>query len=668
MKQYILKTEKSPIKSSINYKSELNEQQYAAVTSGDGPILVLAGAGSGKTRTLTYRVACLIEKGIDPSQILLVTFTNRAAREMLQRVEMLLGGELKRIWGGTFHHVGNMLLRKYAKAIGYEANFTILDQEDCKDLIADCVTEAGIDTKAVRFPKAGILENIGSLSVNRESEPSDTISEYYPYLEEMTLEIEKVLKHYKAKKQKANLMDFDDLLLNWHRLLKEQPKIKERLSIQFQHILVDEFQDTNKLQSDIIDEMASHYKNLMVVGDDAQSIYSFRGAEFRNILEFKERYPDAQTFKLETNYRSTPQILHLANESISHNIHQFPKELHSIKSGGPIPAVVPLNNAHQQAEFISQRIIELVDEGYSLNEIAVLYRAHYHSVELQMELTKRNIPFEIRSGLRFFEQAHIKDVLAHLKVIHNPADELSFKRMLKLNIGIGAKTASNIWEEASKEANPISVLLSDRIYHLLPRGAKEAWPEFYRRLERLSHPDLQESPAEMIRVVAEEGYLKYLQAVYTNYYDRAGDIEELSNFAVQYDSLNKFLSEVALQEGISGETILSDTISEKAAVTLTTVHRAKGLEWKAVFIIWAAEGNFPISKSYGDEEATEEERRLFYVASTRAKSDLYITYPILTTRYNVGNVILKPSEFIQELPKDCYEKWQIAVSEEDTCQ
>ncbi len=665
MKQYILKTEKHPIKPSIDYKKELNEQQYAAVTAGDGPLLVLAGAGSGKTRTLTYRVSYLIEKGVNPSQILIVTFTNRASREMLQRVEMLLSGEIKGIWGGTFHHVGNLILRKYAKALGYESNFTILDNEDSKDLLSDCIVESGIDTKAVRFPKTGILENIESLSVNCEKEIADIILEQYPYLEELTHEIEKVLRIYKEKKQKANLMDFDDLLLNWHRLLKEQPKIKERLTTQFQHILVDEFQDTNKLQSDIIDEMASHYNNLMVVGDDAQSIYSFRGAEFRNILEFKERYPDAQIFKLETNYRSTPQILHLANESISHNIHQFPKELHSIKSNGPIPVVVPLNNAHQQAEFVSQRIVELVDEGYSLNEIAVLYRAHYHSVELQMELTKRNIPFEIRSGLRFFEQAHIKDVIAHLKFVHNPFDELSCKRILKLNVGVGSKTASNIWDEISKTSNPLSALISDKIYHLLPRGAKEAWPEFYRRMERLFIPSVQENPAEMIRIIMEESYTKYLQAAFTNYYDRAGDLEELSNFAVQYDSLNKFLSEIALQEGIKAEEILAGDVGEKQAVTLTTVHRAKGLEWKVVFIIWAAEGNFPISRSYGNEDAMEEERRLFYVAATRAKTDLYISYPILTTRYNVGNIILKPSEFLQELPKDCYEKWQIAVSHEE---
>ncbi len=665
MKQYILKTEKHPIKTSIDYMKELNEQQYAAVTAGDGPILVLAGAGSGKTRTLTYRVSYLIERGVNPSQILIVTFTNRASREMLQRVEMLISGEIKGIWGGTFHHVGNLILRKYAKALGYESNFTILDNEDAKDLISDCIVESGIDTKAIRFPKAGILEDIGSLSVNCEKEITDTISGQYPYLEELTSEIEKVLKTYKERKLKANLMDFDDLLLNWHRLLKEQPKIKERLAMQFLHILVDEFQDTNKLQSDIIDEMASYNKNLMVVGDDAQSIYSFRGAEFRNILEFKERYPDVQIFKLETNYRSTPQILHLSNESIKHNIHQFPKDLHSIKSNGALPAVIPLNNAHQQAEFVSQRIVELVDEGYSLNEIAVLYRAHYHSVELQMELTKRNIPFEIRSGLRFFEQAHIKDVIAHLKFVHNPFDELSCKRILKLNVGIGSKTASNIWDEISKTSNPLSALISDKIYHLLPRGAKEVWPEFYRRIERLSNPSVQESPAEMIRIIMEESYTKYLQAAYTNYYDRAGDLEELSNFAVQYDSLNKFLSEIALQEGIKAEEILAGDVGEKQAVTLTTVHRAKGLEWKVVFIIWAAEGNFPISRSYGNEDAMEEERRLFYVAATRAKTDLYISYPILTTRHNVGNVILKPSEFIQELPKDCYEKWQIAVGQEE---
>jgi DNA helicase-2/ATP-dependent DNA helicase PcrA len=419
--EYILHPVHGPRELHIDYRKELNEQQYAAVTAaGGGPMLVIAGAGSGKTRTLTYRVAWLVEQGVPPERILLLTFTNKAAREMLRRVEGLLPMDVSAIWGGTFHHVANRLLRRHAKLIGYGNDFTILDREDSKDMLDACITDAGIDTKAERFPKGDVLAEIYSLVVNTERSIERVLAEQYDYFSHLVEQIRKLQRLYAERKVKANAMDYDDLLVNALRLFQEFKEVGDRYREQFLHVLVDEYQDTNKIQADLIDAIAMQHRNLMVVGDDAQSIYSWRGANYRNILSFPERYPSAKTFKIEVNYRSVPAILKLANDAIKGNVHQFAKHLQPVRQGGAKPWLVPCADGNQQSQFVAQRILELRDEGVALNEIAVLYRAHFHAMELQMELTKRNIPYVITSGLRFFEQAHVKDVSCFLKVAVNP--------------------------------------------------------------------------------------------------------------------------------------------------------------------------------------------------------------------------------------------------------
>src|ERR1051325_10630925 len=407
-RDYVLQPFQSAVHLQIDYARELNEQQLAAVTAPPGPALVIAGAGSGKTRTLTYRVAFLLEQGIPPDRVLLLTFTNKAAGEMMRRVADLLGQELASLWGGTFHSIGNRILRQHAKLLGYERDFTILDREDAKHLISTCVGESDIDVKATRFPKAEVLGDIFSLAVNTEKPIPQIIAEEYGYFDTLAPQIGDIRQRYVARKRAPNAMDFDDLLVLWLKLLQDHADVRELYQRRFQFVLVDEYQDTNKLQSDLIDLLAARHHNVMVVGDDAQSIYAWRGANFQNILKFPERYPGAKIYKIETNYRSTPEILTVANAAIAANVHQFAKQLTPARKSGAKPAHIVCEDATQQAAFVAQRVLELRDEGADLNKMAVLYRSHFHALELQLELPRRNIPFSITSGIRFFEQAHIK--------------------------------------------------------------------------------------------------------------------------------------------------------------------------------------------------------------------------------------------------------------------
>src|SRR5881398_3671274 len=411
-RQYHLQRTHSSFSGAIDYASELNEQQLAAVTAPPGPLLVIAGAGSGKTRTLTYRVAYLLENGVDARNILLLTFTNKAARQMLDRVSNLLPVDAAGIWGGTFHSIGNRMLRRHGSALGYSSGFTIMDREDQKDLIATVVASSGIDPKEMRFPKADVLADIFSFVVNTEKPVEELLAEKFPYFLPLLEKIQDVRERYEKKKEATNSMDFDDLLQKTLSMLQQHERIVEIYRRQFQFILVDEYQDTNKIQADLVDMLALDHKNVMVVGDDAQSIYSWRGANFQNILEFPKRYPDAQVFKIEMNYRSVPEILEVANAAIAANVQQFRKHLSSTRESKALkPALVALNDGAEQAQFVAQRILELRDENVDLNDIAVLYRAHYHAVELQLELSRRGIPYLITSGVRFFEQAHVKDEL-----------------------------------------------------------------------------------------------------------------------------------------------------------------------------------------------------------------------------------------------------------------
>ncbi len=678
-RQYTL--QRAPISTSIHidYAAELNEQQLAAVTAPPGPLLVIAGAGSGKTRTLTYRVAYLLENGIDPRNVLLLTFTNKAAREMLNRVANLLPVDASGLWGGTFHSVGNRILRRHGSALGYSSGFTIMDREDQKDLINTVVAGAGIDPKEIRFPKGDVLAEIFSFVVNTEKPLVELLAEKFPYFLPLLDKIRDVHERYEKKKKATNSMDFDDLLQKTLSMFQQHERIAEVYRRQFQFVLVDEYQDTNKIQADIVDLLARDHHNVMVVGDDAQSIYSWRGANFQNILEFPKRYPDAQVFKIEMNYRSVPEILQVANAAIAANVRQFRKHLSAIRESKALkPALVALNDGAEQAQFVAQRILELRDENVDLNDIAVLYRAHYHALELQLELSRRGIPYQITSGIRFFEQAHIKDVTSFVRFIANPRDEVAFNRMVKLLPGIGNRTAENLWRDwetgravagigdpgREETSAPAGVTAPGYSFGKLlqamsvPAKSKKLWTQLAHTLDEIAPGGQPNPPSEMITSIVEAIYDDYAKVNFTNYELRREDLDQLAIFARQFKDVHEFLSQLALISNVDAEAVPGQT-SDKEAVNLSTVHQAKGLEFHTVFVIWLTDGMFPSSRSLDTRDALEEERRLFYVAVTRARDELYLTYPHMRLAGGYGDVFQRPSRFLQEISNDLVEDWQV---------
>ncbi len=641
----------------IDFAAELNAQQCAAVTAPPGPALVIAGAGSGKTRTLTYRVAYLVENGVPPSNILLLTFTNKASREMLDRVANLLPNDISGLWGGTFHSVGNRLLRRNPEAAGFAPGFSIMDREDQQDLLDAVIAKLGHDPKDKRFPKGEVLADVFSYAINTGRSIEDVLVEKHPHFLEMSEQIAEAQKKYEAKKKTANSLDFDDLLEKTLLMLQHNPELAAHYQRQFQFVLVDEYQDTNRIQADFIDILAKHHGNVMVVGDDAQSIYSWRGANFKNILEFPKRYPTAKTYKIETNYRSVPDILEVANAAISANVNQFRKELVAVRDAAPVkPALVPLADSAQQALFIAQRVLELREEGIELRDIAVLYRAHYHSMEVQMEFTRHGIPFQITSGLRFFEQAHVKDVAAFLKFAVNPRDEVAFKRMARLLPGIGSISAESLWAKVSAFPD-LAALLPQLPAIPVPAKAAKAWKQLAHTLDELAPAGVPQPPGEMIHSVIEAIYDDYAKAEFPNYEARREDLKTLANFAKQYTSPGDFLDQLALLTNLDHEASAREDETEMA--TLSSVHQAKGLEWKAVFVIWMTDGMFPSARSLESDDAIEEERRLFYVAVTRAKDELYLTYPHMRLNAGYGEMMQRPSRFLAEVPKALLEEWQV---------
>ncbi|MGE5413103.1 MAG: ATP-dependent helicase [Syntrophomonadaceae bacterium] len=658
-RKYVLRTPARLKSYRVDYDRELNDEQRDVVLAGGGPILVIAGAGSGKTRTLVYRVARLIESGHDPSRILLLTFTNKAAREMLRRVETLLAVDTRRLMGGTFHSVGNRLLRRFGGRLGLGPNFTILDPEDAREMLEAATSDRGVPTLERRFPKGDVLLDLYSFTINTGRPFPQVLAEHAPHFAELEPEIVSVFQRYRERKRQANACDYDDLLLQWRRLLEEAKEAAAQLSASYDHILVDEYQDTNRLQGDIVDAMARVKRNVTVVGDDAQAIYSFRGASFENILGFPERYADAKTFRLTRNYRSTPEILALANASIAHNEKQFPKELEASRPSGPLPAVVALPDIPDQARFVGQRILEWRDEGDRLEDIAVLYRAHYQALELQIELVRRGIPYEIRSGTRFFEQRHVKDVLAFLRLLVNPKDELSWKRALKIFPRVGERSASAVWQAIGGQPDPLSAFRSlDPASGVFGRGGEASLRPFRSLLSRLDGPALRSSPAEAIRTVVEGVYRDYARAKFPNGDARLDDLEQFAQFAQTYESVPAFLEEVSLFNELSGEDVVPGEPDDDRVV-LSSIHQAKGLEWSRVIVMGLSEGRFPSYRSVATDEGLEEERRLFYVAVTRAKNEVALVYPMLARdRYGV-DVILEPSRFLTELPDGVYERWTI---------
>ena len=661
--------QKGPQKSisGIDYQAELNEQQYAAVSSSPGPALVIAGAGSGKTRTLTYRVAYLLDQGVDPKNLLLLTFTNKAAKEMMERVRELIPLDLTDLWSGTFHAIGNRILRRHADELGFTRSFSIMDRDDQKSLMNTVVAECEIDTKQRRFPKADVLITIFSLVENTGVKLEALIEARYPYLEEWMGEIAKVGEAYTTKKLDTNSVDFDDLLILPLKLLKKNEELCGLYQKRFRYLLVDEYQDTNAVQSELIHLLAKPQDSVMVVGDDAQSIYSWRGADMDNILSFPQRYPEGVVYKIETNYRSVPEVLSLSNAAISANKKQFKKTLQAARSGGSmLPALVPLEDPRSQANFIAQRILELRDEGVEMEEMAVLYRAHHQSLEIQMELTSRDIPFEITSGLRFFEQAHIKDIAAFLRFATNRRDEVSFKRFCLLLPGVGAATATKLWRAwlkvgISRDDAPPGKFSDHLLKFSLPAKARKDWEQLCYTLDELIVGDSYARPAEMITSILEGVYDDYMKASFENYDHRRQDIEQLILYSESFNDILELLGQLSLMSSVDGEPNGEQRVQDDEKVVLSSIHQAKGLEWKVVFLIWLTDGMFPNGRvlEADDQDSFEEERRLFYVALTRSKDELYLTYPQINPKSYTGDVITRPSRFLDDCPEEMLETWEV---------
>ncbi len=669
--KYTLQT-RAPNKALFDLDKDLNTQQRTVVEAKPGRLLVLAGAGTGKTRTLTYRVAQLVARGCPPERIMLVTFTNRAAREMVERVEGLLGMDMRKSAAGTFHHVGNRILRQHGPAIGLGADFGILDPEDARDVINGVISELGLPVlTARRFPNAKVLSSVISMAAGMQVSISDVLERRYPRFSQQAPQIERIGTRYQQRKRKLNVCDFDDLLLLWLRILRDPSTqtIADELRDAYDHLLVDEYQDINALQGMLVDSMAARHGSLTCVGDDAQSIYSFRGADFSQIHDFKIRHSNAEILPLTINYRSTPEILELTNRSIAFNHEQHPKELSAVRECGPKPAVIPLRDVYQQAEFIAQRILELHHEqSLPLRRMAVLYRNHAHSLELQVELTRRQIPYFVRSGTRFFEQAHIKDVVAYLRARENPRDALAWVRLLRLWPGIGSQTAERVaailsGENASDGQPPLGIHETSDILRAQAKDGRGRGKAALERLatlwETLANPG-NLSPGASIRLIVTEHYETYLDRSFANAEARKEDLQNLAKFAESYPGASEFLSDLALIQGMSAENIVSSDEPDDKLV-LSTIHQAKGLEWPIVFTLWLAEGRFPMGQSLRRVHDLEEERRLFYVASTRAADELYLCYPTIEEGKDGPNRLLRPSRFLSEIDTSppVFDRWEI---------
>jgi DNA helicase II / ATP-dependent DNA helicase PcrA len=659
--------------SGLDYRAELNAEQHATVTSPPGKVLVIAGAGSGKTRTLTYRVAWLLDHGVDPRAILLLTFTNKAAREMSGRVRELAPGDVSPLWAGTFHSIGSRILRRHAEDIGYTRSFSIMDRDDQKSMLNAVVAGCEIETGQRRFPKADVLAGIFSLAENTGATLEEILEVRHPQLQVWQDEIARVREAYVARKLATNSMDFDDLLVQTVRLFEQHADVLEQYRQRFRHILVDEYQDTNRVQGRMIDLLTGGGASLMAVGDDAQSIYSWRGADLSLILGFSQRYPGAKVHTIGTNYRSVSEILELSNAAIRVNRGRIEKDLVSARGGSGVrPALVPLPDPAAQAAFVAQRMQELRDEGVPFSEMAVLYRAHFQSLEIQMELTSRGIPFAITSGLRFFEQAHIKDVSAFMRFVVNRRDEVSFLRMVGLLPGCGPATAARLWDEWLRTGWALRDELPARWSEVLrgfkvPKKAAKHWEQLCYTLDELSPDGVFATPGEMIFSILEGVYDDYLHASYDNAEMRRGDIEQLSQYAGGFDDIFEFLAQLSLMGSVDGDPTADRGGEDEDKVTLSSIHQAKGLEWKVVFVIWMVEGQFPNGRilESGDTDLLEEERRLFYVALTRAKDDLYLGYPMFNPRSYTGDVVCRPSMFLEEFPPELVEVWSVGGDPDD---
>lgn len=653
-KKYVLK--KRPVIKTdykVNYEEDLNEAQLEAVKSKDGPILVIAGAGSGKTKTLTYRVARLIEDGIKPENILLLTFTKKAAAEMLSRATIVLDNRCEKVAGGTFHSFANIILRKYSKLLGLKNNFTIMDRADCEDVINHIVGQL-FPKKEKRFPKKSTLLDIYSKSVNKVTPTKQIIADEFPQFAHCEDKIIEVHKAYVAYKRENSVLDYDDLLLYIKLLLENNDGLRKRLSNEYKYIMVDEYQDTNTLQADVIRLLASEHNNIMAVGDDAQSIYSFRGANYRNILDFPRLFENTKIIKLEQNYRSTQNILKLTNEIISKAKEKYTKNLFSNIVSPQVPALICAKDTQMEADFICQRILELLDEDISLSDICVLTRNARMSYNLEIELSKRAIPFQKFGGPKFMETAHIKDVVAHLRVILNPDDVISLTRILLLLKGVGASTVNNIMPIIKGDLKPD--------IKLLPSNKSQSLTPLFNTLGQLRDYSTTKKPEEIVSAVINY-YRPILKDKYDDFSKREKDLDHFEYLSTQYSNLEDFISDLALEPPDASVEGMYKKNSDDEALTISTIHSAKGLEWDSVFIIGAVDGRFPSAYSFNSEEEMDEELRLMYVATTRAKNNLYITYPVDMYDYSMNMVLSKPSRFLDGIPDDILERWDITEEE-----
>jgi len=589
-----------------------------------------------------------------------LTFTNKAAREMLDRIGILVGPQAKGVWGGTFHAVANRLLRSFATAIGYTSQFSILDEEDARGLLKAVLKDAKIDPKARRFPSPAVIQNVNSYARNTGLALREALEIKHPNFLDCLRDMEFVVKQYAQRKAQANAMDFDDLLGNWLRVMQEQPQIAELISNRFRHVLVDEYQDTNALQDRIVARLGQTHRNVFVVGDDAQSIYAFRGADVKNILAFPKQWPDTKIFKLLSNYRSTPEILDVANESLKNNVNQFEKDLIGLKSSGPKPILVACPSARQEASFIADQILLLRSQGVALGNMAVLFRATSHSQALEFELMKRDVPFEYRGGVRFFERAHVKDILCYLRILENVKDETAWLRVLNMQQGIGAASASQIISRLRELVSASELLNLDQ--SIVPARALTGWQDTLTMFQAMQTAD---KPGRMIRALSQaEMYRRYLESEYPDWKDRVEDLEQLASFADVYPDVSSFLADSVLEGAgfvapakSAGPQVRRPQDEER--IVLSTIHQAKGLEWDTVFVIHLTNLGFPNPRALEEEDAIEEERRLFYVAVTRARNRLVLSYP-QTAGYD-AMTFCRPSMFIEELSPRLFEKMNVST-------
>ncbi len=616
------------------WRKELNEQQLRAVTHGDGPLLIIAGAGTGKTRTLAYRVAYLIQQGVSAERILLLTFTRRAAQEMLTRARALCQGDSAfQVWGGTFHAVANRLLRIYGEAVNLEPDFTVADESDAADMLGAIRADLGYSCKEKRFPRKATIRSIYSRMVNSREPLARVLEKEYPWCTEAEDGLKKIFSQYSKRKQERRVLDFDDLLLFW-RFVLDVPEVRERMGVQFEHVLVDEYQDTNVIQAGILQALRAENRNITVVGDDAQSIYMFRGATVRNILEFPEQFPNTTIVTIEENYRSVQPVLDVANEVMEQARFKYTKNLWSNRKSGQRPVLTTCMDEMEQCRLVCDEVLEHLEQGTRLQEQAVLFRAGHHSDALEVELARRNIPFHKYGGLKFVEAAHVKDLVALLRVLENPRDDLSWFRVLEMMDGVGPKTARRVVKYLHEHESKISSLADCQV----PAAAGEQFAVLVDVLSSLQHAGRKLEVAAQIERLRHY-YEPLLERLYDNPVPRQRDIEQLEGIARRYASRRDFISDLALDPPRSTADLAGPPHKDEDFLILSTMHSAKGCEWKAVYVIHASDGMIPSDMAITDEEGVEEERRLFYVAITRAMDRLYIFFPLryYMKRYRLGD-------------------------------